>query len=156
MVIVKSEADYLAFSEVNKDSGEYLIEAYFEGQGEGVSVFSWDGQVKMAFAYRRLAEPDSGGGSSYRQSIPLDPEQLTGVEAICREAKLSGLAMFEFRRNTQTGEWILVEVNARVWGGLPLAEYADIDFPQMYANHLLGWQITRITAAALALSLPAP
>ncbi len=136
VVIVKSIQDYLDFTKSNSLNRFYLVEAYFQGNGEGLSVFSVEGKVKAAFSYRRLAEPDSGGGSSYRGSCEIDPEQLRAVERVCSETNLTGLSMFEFRRNTNHNEWILVEVNARVWGGLPLAETAGIDFPRMYCDYL--------------------
>ncbi len=136
VVIVKSVQDYLDFTESNSVDRLYLVEAYFQGNGEGLSVFSVEGKVKAAFSYRRLAEPDSGGGSSYRGSSDIDLEQLRAVEQVCGETNLTGLSMFEFRRNTSQNKWILVEVNARVWGGLPLAEIAGIDFPKMYCDYL--------------------
>ncbi|MGR5070320.1 arsenate reductase/protein-tyrosine-phosphatase family protein [Vibrio alfacsensis] len=136
VVIVNAERDFTDFIHSNSDSKYCLVESYFKGNGEGLSVLSLEGKVHSAFSYRRLAEPYSGGGSSYRVSTEIEREQLTAVEAICRETKLTGLAMFEFRRNLQTNQWILVEVNARVWGGLPLAEYAGVDFPRMYVDYL--------------------
>ncbi len=161
VVIVNSIQDYTDFIESNPVNRFYMVEAFFQGNGEGLSVFSVEGKVKAAFSYRRLAEPDSGGGSSYRGSSEIDPEQLRAVELICGETNLTGLSMFEFRRNTITNEWILVEVNARVWGGLPLAEFAGIDFPKMYCDYLCKGILTngmattnnRVSARALTADL---
>jgi len=45
----------------------------------------------------------------------------------------TGLAMFEFKLNEANGEWILLEVNARPWGSLPLPVAVGVDFPyQLY------------------------
>lgn len=161
VVIVNSERDFLDFKQFNSTNERYLVESYFKGSGEGLSVFAWKGEVKTAFSYRRLAEPDAGGGSSYRGSSELDPEQFQATERVCRETNLTGLAMFEFRRNLQSNQWILVEVNARVWGGLPLAEYAGIDFPKIYTDFLLesaesktvNTSISHVTARALTADL---
>ncbi|WP_173424712.1 ATP-grasp domain-containing protein, partial [Photobacterium sanctipauli] len=136
VVSVKSNQDYIDFIKANASSTNFLVEEYFRGTGEGLSVFCSSGTVKSAFSYKRLAEPSSGGGSSYRESTPLDPELLKATQAICKETKLTGVAMFEFRRNVETGEWILIEVNARFWGGLPLAISSGVDFPKVYADFL--------------------
>ncbi|KHT64181.1 hypothetical protein RJ45_07845 [Photobacterium gaetbulicola] len=112
-----------------------LVEQYFSGVGEGVSIFAVNGEVQVAFAHRRDAESE-GGGSSYRFSIAIDPEQLTAVERICEKVNYTGVAMFEFRRNLQTNTWILVEVNARFWGSLPLALFCGVDFPRYYIDYL--------------------
>jgi protein-tyrosine-phosphatase len=37
--------------------------------------------------------------------------------------------MVEFRINPRTGDWILIEMNGRFWGSLPLAVAAGVDFP---------------------------
>ncbi len=161
VVIVKSRQDYDDFKALNSENRFYLVEAYFQGNGEGLSVFSAEGKVKAAFSYRRLAEPDMGGGSSYRGSSAIDSEQLRAVEMVCDATNLTGLAMFEFRRNAINDEWILVEVNARVWGGLPLAEVAGIDFPKIYCDYLCEGIVSkdiattnnRVTARALTADL---
>ena len=136
VTIVHNESDFTQFVNTNPHDTSYLLEAFFEGNGEGLAVFSWHGELKNAFSYKRLAEPYSGGGSSYRESNKIDPEQLRATAKICQSTALSGLAMFEFRRHVKNNQWILVEVNARAWGGMPLAEYAGIDFPKQYVDHL--------------------
>lgn len=137
VAIIHCEKDYLDYQKSVLPEQLYLIEAFFIGKGEGLSVFAVDGEVYAAFAHVRVAEPIQGGGSSYRKSVPLDDELLKATEAICSRTKLTGVAMFEYRRNLQTKQWILVEVNARFWGSLPLAIYAGIDFPALYADYLV-------------------
>lgn len=140
VTIVHSKADFTQFVASNPRDANYLVEAYFSGNGEGIAVLAWQGKLKSAFAYKRLAEPHSGGGSSYRESSKIHLDQLDATAKMCQNTELSGLAMFEFRRNEHNNQWILVEVNARAWGGMPLAEYAGVDFPAQYVKHLCGLQ----------------
>ncbi|ORT48684.1 hypothetical protein ST37_16515 [Vibrio sp. qd031] len=114
----------------------FILEQYFEGTGEGLSVFAIEGVVKTAFAHQRLWESADGGGSSYRKSVEVDPAQLEAVKKLCAKTHMTGLAMFEFKRNLNNGKWILIEVNARVWGSIPLAVQSGIDFPSYFANYL--------------------
>jgi len=136
VVIVHSEQDYEQYREQSIQRQPYLIEAFFSGKGEGVSVFSVEGKVHAAFSHIRVAEPKAGGGSSYRKSIKLDEALLEATKALCQHTKLTGVAMFEFRRDLTTRDWILVEVNARFWGSLPLAVFAGVDFPKLYVDYL--------------------
>ncbi|WP_026377136.1 ATP-grasp domain-containing protein [Aestuariibacter salexigens] len=117
---------------------EFLIEEFFTGIGEGVSVFATKGKIQYIFAHKRVNEPRSGGGSSYRKAIAVDPSMAEACEKMCNATSFDGVGMFEFRRNPETHKWILVEVNARFWGSLPLAVHAGIDFPRCYAEYLLG------------------
>src|SRR5207247_3410948 len=41
----------------------------------------------------------------------------------------TGVAMVEFKREPKSGRWVLIEVNARFWGSLPLALASGADFP---------------------------
>ena len=115
----------------------YFLEEYFDGVGVGVSIAAKNGKVIDAFQHVRLDEGVSGG-SSLRQSEVINPDMLEYVEQLAEHAQLEGVAMFEFRRNRRTGKFILLEVNARVWGSLPLAIYAGVDFPAVLVRNTLG------------------
>jgi len=110
--------------------GPVLIQAYFAGQGVGVELVSKDGCVLAAFQHERVHEPPSGGGSSYRRSVALDPELLDAAKALVCAFNYTGVIMVEFRVNKKTGDWILVETNGRFWGSLPLAVVSGVDFPR--------------------------
>ncbi|GMM68918.1 hypothetical protein MTsDn1_22130 [Alteromonas sp. MTD1] len=137
--IIDNADDYDKYLSKNDVSGlDFLIEEYFEGVGQGISVFSCQGVIQYMFAHTRVNEPRTGGGSSYRKAIPIDPSMAKACEAICRATSYDGVGMFEFKYNKTTNDWILVEVNARFWGSLPLALHAGVDFPRHYAEYLLG------------------
>ncbi|MDC0609962.1 ATP-grasp domain-containing protein [Vibrio sp.] len=141
VVIVSCESEYIRLTSSKVDTQPFLIEEFFTGKGEGLSVLSIEGKVHAAFSHVRVAEPNSGGGSSYRKSTPLDNELLSATKALCQYTRLTGVAMFEYRRDECTAKWILVEVNARFWGSLPLAIYAGVDFPKLYADYLVHGDI---------------
>lgn len=106
-----------------------LVERFFEGEGVGLSVLANGGVVSHPFQHRRLGETGTEGGSSLRASEAVDPVLLDAVTRLAAATQLTGVAMFEFRRNRQTRDFILIEVNVRFWGSLPLAIAAGVDFP---------------------------
>lgn len=103
-----------------------LLEQLFEGAGVGVSVLSHEGEVLQAFEHHRAHELD--GSSYYRKSMALDPDRLDAVRRLCAATSYTGVAMFEFKVKPD-GRWILIEVNARPWGSLPLPVSLGVDFP---------------------------
>lgn len=119
----------------------YFVEAMFPGSGAGVSVLAKDGEILQAFQHQRVHEPETGGGSSYRKSVPLDPGMAGDVEKLAKATNLTGLSMFEFRHNAETGERILLEVNARLWGSVPLAIASGIDFPALYYKMVVEGEV---------------
>ncbi len=111
------------------DPENYFVEGFFEGQGSGVSVLAADGTIVQSFQHKRLHETGITGGSSLRTSVAINRAMEEAVAKIVAALDYSGLAMFEFRENPDTHEWILLEVNARLWGSVPLPVSLGIDFP---------------------------
>lgn len=119
------------------DRSRYLIEAYFEGEGVGVSVLSENGTILQAFQHRRLRE-GRAGVSSFRISELPDLALLDAAVRISRDMRHTGVCMFEFRQNRQTGAWILIETNARFWGSMGLPVALGVDFPNMLYELMAG------------------
>lgn len=116
---------------------EVLLQKYHDGIGYGIEVLMHEGNLIAAFSHKRLREyPVSGGASSYRESVELDDELFAYSKALLQELKWTGLAMVEFKVNGP--EKILMEINGRVWGSLPLAVASGVDFPLMLAELILN------------------
>lgn len=124
--MLRTRADLERWWHNTADRQDLFMEEVFAGMGAGVSVLSREGQVLMAFEHHRATELE--GSSYYRKSMPVAPQRLEAVERMCMATGYSGLAMFEFKL-APTGEWILLEVNARPWGSLPLPVACGVDFP---------------------------
>ena len=123
---VVPDADSLAKLLREIDPEETLLEQFFPGQGIGVSLLASKGRVLQAFEHHRVRE--RAGASFYRVSAPLTPDLVQACEALVAAVPYTGLAMCEFKRN-DSGAWILLEVNARPWGSMPLPLSLGVDFP---------------------------
>ena len=106
---------------------DIFVEEFWPGLGGGLSVLCDKGEVLLAFEHQRAHEVT--GSSFYRHSAALDTSRLEAVTAMTRRIAYTGLAMFEFKLNSQSGEWRLLEVNARPWGSMPLPVALGVDFP---------------------------
>lgn len=105
-----------------------LVQRYWPGEGQGVELLLDHGRPVAAFQHRRLREvPVTGGASSLRESVPLDPTLFAHAARLLGALDFHGLAMVEFRVGPDGPA--LMEVNGRVWGSLPLAVAAGMDFP---------------------------
>ncbi|QAY77838.1 ATP-grasp domain-containing protein [Sphingosinicella sp. BN140058] len=131
----------------------WLVEGFFHGEGVGLSVLADRGEILIAFQHRRLAEASETGGSSRRIGEPIDPRMLEGVAAMARATALHGVAMFEFRRDPASRRFILLEVNCRFWGSLPLAVASGADFPAAAAALYVDGKSTAGTAIRTGLVL---
>jgi predicted ATP-grasp superfamily ATP-dependent carboligase len=110
-----------------------LLQEYCPGEGHGVEVLMDGGRLLAAFQHRRLHEvPVTGGASSLRESVALDPVLLDYSVRLLGALAWTGLAMVEFK--VGAGGPRLMEVNGRVWGSLPLAVKSGMDFPARLAD----------------------
>lgn len=110
--------------------GTALVQQCFVGFGVGVETLCRSGEVLVAFQHERVHEPLSGGGSSYRKSVQLNPELLDATRRLMKAMDYTGVCMVEFRFNPDSRRWVLLEINGRFWGSLPLALAAGVDFPR--------------------------
>ncbi len=108
--------------------GHVLVEECIEGPGWGMEVLASDGEILLSQQHERLHEPQRSGGSSYRRTVPRHPAFLDAVTRLVSDLRYTGVAMFEFKGDPD-GRWVLIEINGRFWGSLPLSLAAGIDFP---------------------------
>jgi len=113
-----------------------VAESFFPGVGVGLSVLARQGRILFAYQHRRLHESSETGASTKRVSEPADPTLLAAAEPLAAATRLDGVAMFEFRVDRPSGRHVLLEVNPRFWGSLPLAVAAGADFPALW------WDLT--------------
>ena len=119
-----------------------LVQQRIVGPGTGIFLLLWDGEQRAVFAHRRLCEkPPSGGVSVYRESIPVDEDLLARSRALLDRFGWRGVAMVEYKREANTGQPFLMEVNGRFWGSLQLAIDAGVDFPALLAASALGEKV---------------
>ena len=109
--------------------GPVAVQDLVRGTGMGVEMLLGDGVPLLAFQHVRLHEPLHGGASSYRRSVPVSEKLLGFATRLLGELRYTGVAMVEFKQDAETGRSVLLEVNARFWGSLPLALAAGADFP---------------------------
>jgi len=117
-----------------------LLQGYRGGEGHGVELLMDRGRPLAAFQHRRLHEvPITGGASALRESVALDPALYDYSLRLMRELRWTGLAMVEFR--VGPGGPVLMEVNGRIWGSLPLAVKSGVDFPLRLAELCLDREL---------------
>jgi predicted ATP-grasp superfamily ATP-dependent carboligase len=116
-----------------------LVQERIEGEGRGVFLLVWNGELKAAFCHRRLREkPPWGGVSVYRESIAFDREIVDRSYKLLKAFGWQGPAMVEFKVDNRDGQLKLMEVNGRFWGSLQLALDAGMNFPLLYYRSATG------------------
>jgi hypothetical protein len=76
--------------------------------------------------------------------VEVDPDLLRRSVELLRRFGWEGVAMVEYKRDVETGQPFLMEVNGRFWGSLQLAIDAGVDFPRLLVDHALGRDVTPV------------
>jgi predicted ATP-grasp superfamily ATP-dependent carboligase len=122
-----------------------LVQQRVVGPGLGVFLLMADGAPIASFGHRRVLEkPPSGGVSVCSESVEVDPDLLRRSVELLRRFGWEGVAMVEYKRDVETGQPFLMEVNGRFWGSLQLAIDAGVDFPRLLVDHALGRDVTPV------------
>jgi predicted ATP-grasp superfamily ATP-dependent carboligase len=107
------------------------VEQRVEGEGWGCSVLYWKGKPIADFTHRRLREKIITGGTSTLRQQRDHAGIREAAHKIFSCIGWHGLAMCEFKVCLKTGRFWFIEVNPRMWGSIPLAIDAGVEFPYL-------------------------
>lgn len=118
-----------------------LVQGGVTGRQVGVSLLMGpEGPLAGNVVVDCHAEPHSKGTMSLRRT---EWHQDIYDDAVRRLSALGwiGCAMVEYRRDDDTGDFHVIEVNARFWQYLHLDLHAGVDFPRLAAEWFLEGRI---------------
>jgi len=133
----------LRFEEAAKllGPGEVMIQELIPGDGRAqfaCCAFVKDGEMLATMVVRRRRQhpPEFGRASTFVETVAVpEVEELSArfFEAI----DYSGLGELEYKLDPRTGEFKLLDFNARTWGYHSLGPAAGVDFPYLqYADQI--------------------
>jgi predicted ATP-grasp superfamily ATP-dependent carboligase len=112
---------------------EPIVQEFIPTDGEYMFAGLYDhGEPLATFQHRQIrGNSYTGGGGVYRRSVSI-PELETVARTLLGELDWHGLACIEYMRDDRTGEFVLTEINPRMWQSLPSTVRAGGDFPLYY------------------------
>lgn len=120
-----------------------LLQEKLAGEGSGVFLLVWNGELKAAFAHRRIREkPPSGGVSVCCESAKCNAHLLDTSFRLLADMGWQGPAMVEFKGDCRDGVPKLMEINGRFWGSLQLAIDAGVNFPLLLYRLATGESVS--------------
>jgi len=116
-----------------------IIQPFVAGEEYGVEVLARDG---AAADHHRVRSMSPTGGASVVKETLEDGELSRTLHDHARTLvgalSWTGPMMVEFKVDTDSRAPLLVEINGRWWGSLPLAIAAGVDFPQLHYTMMTG------------------
>jgi predicted ATP-grasp superfamily ATP-dependent carboligase len=119
-----------------------IVQEYIVGEGYGFFAFYDEGVCKRIFSHHRLREyPVTGGASVCAESYHDEKLKDYGTRLL-DALKWNGVAMVEFKKDRNSGDYKLMEINPKFWGSLQLALSAGVAFDEYMVQKALGQNIT--------------
>jgi hypothetical protein len=113
------------------------------GAEYGFEALVKEGTVLRYVAHKRVRSlSPSGGAAVVKETIEPDARMKESAFALLRALSWTGVAMLEFKQS-ESGAFLLLEINGRFWGSLPLSIFAGCDFPLLYATLSRGEPLPR-------------
>jgi hypothetical protein len=97
----------------------YLVQEYVSGKLHDAATCAQAGRPVSMSTQRRIVTRFRHGGPSIVSETTHEPDLMEHARRLLGALKWNGPALFEFLRRP-TGDPLLLEVNARVWGGTQL------------------------------------
>ena len=110
-----------------------IVQEYVRSSDEYVFGALYDhGEPLATFQHRQIrGDSYTGGGGVYRETVDI-PELEAAGRSLLETFEYHGVACIEYMQDAETGEFVLTEINPRMWQSLPCAVQAGADFPYYY------------------------
>jgi predicted ATP-grasp superfamily ATP-dependent carboligase len=142
--LIRSEAQWRKFQERNAANLEFIVvQEFVEGNSSdmySIGVYAdRQSHITGMFVGRKLrGYPAQYGNTKLGQNDCVPHQVLAEVEGIVRELRYTGVAEFEYRRDSRTGEFRLIEVNPRCWSWIAVTAESPANIPWIAYRDMIG------------------
>jgi D-aspartate ligase len=139
------EQEYARVSEAHP---EILVQAWIPGSTEDIAVLGAyvgeDSQPLAYFTARKMVQsPDDFGTGCIVRSEEI-PEIMEPSLRLWRTLGYQGMAEIEYKRDSRTGEFLLIEMNTRHWDQHCLGGPSGINLSLTAYRHLTGQRVSPV------------
>ena len=115
-----------------------IVQEYVNGRMYAVSLLADQGKEIARFVRRNLREKEYFGGTCTKAESVYHNTIADEAMQILKQLEYTGVVMFEFLVNEDSGEHWLIEANPRYWGTTPLDLDVGVDFPYYHYQIAIG------------------
>lgn len=124
-------------------SEDYVYQEYIRGLSDcmyTIGIYAnRHSEVMGLFMGRKLrGYPPDIGDCMVGQVETVDPLLANIAKEMCRHLRYTGLAEFEFKKEADTGRFVLIEINPRSWSWIGITPYCGVSLPWMAYCDMTG------------------
>lgn len=134
----------VCYRQLEKKGKKVLAQEFITGFGCGFYAVCKNGEPVAIFMHRRIKEfPVTGGPSAVAESF-FDKKLLDYGLRICKALDWEGPIMAEFKYSPTSNDFVLIELNPKLWGSLALTIAAGVNIPEIIINLAMGKEVKSV------------
>jgi D-aspartate ligase len=144
LFVINNKDELGVFTDNHKDILNFLIfQEYVHGLSDtmftvGIYANS-EYEIKGLFTGRKVrGYPANIGDNILGESHDIPDHLIENTKRVVKELGYEGIAEFEYKLNSKTGDFKLIEVNPRPWSWIGITPYCNVNLPLIAYNSLLG------------------
>lgn len=127
----------------NKDVEKYLIvQEYIRGMSDSmftVGIYAKNGRVRAVFSGRKVRGYPADFGDCVVGQVEKMPKSIVDeVLSICRELNYTGIAEFEYKKDSITNKYRIIEINPRSWSWIGITPACGVSLSLIGYRDLKG------------------
>ena len=133
------------YDQVSQVNPEVLVQEWIPGSTQDIAIlggyFGRGSEPLGYFCARKLVqEPDDFGTGCVVQNVDLQ-ELVEPSARLCKSLAYRGMAEIEYKRDANTGEYKLIEINTRHWDQHELAHMSGVNLTRVAYTDLTGQEL---------------
>lgn len=129
-----------AYRHISKHYDKPMLQQFIQPGARIDVALLFDEQTRLcaSFTQRELRHfPMPRGPSTAAESARMEVLERMSI-SMAKRLKWRGIVEFEFMQDGETGRWMFMEANPRMWNSLQLSIRCGVDFPSIYAALCMG------------------
>jgi D-aspartate ligase len=145
---IVEETDFAAIIPTSFDKeGNYIVQEYIDGYDIDMSLLAKNGEILAFTIQKGLIKRSNRFAASAGLEFLVNDGVYQSVSKLVSELKFSGIAHVDLRFDKNSGEFKIIEINARYWGSLIASCLAGVNFPYL---HILSSMDEEIPASSFS------
>lgn len=130
---------------LTRANGSLLIQENINGNTYGYFCLAEKGTIITDFTHRRIREIPLSGGSCVYALSKYDEQLLKIGRSFIKQSNWTGFVMLEFKKNINSNNFELVEINPKLWGTYALTTLTNHHFFYAYYQYLTNSSIANFS-----------
>ncbi|MBW6480194.1 MAG: ATP-grasp domain-containing protein [Bacteroidales bacterium] len=144
LTLINNHKELSAFLEkAGKYKEHIIIQQFVRGMSDAmytIGIYAdQNSKLKAVFTGKKVrGYPADSGDNVVGESCKVPEILIENTRRIVAEMKYTGIAEFEYKKDDETGEFYLIEINPRAWSWIGITPWCGVNIPLIAYQDMAG------------------